>query len=236
MSIRCASSRSVFALAVLALTSRPAGAFPPYRSTDADTADPHTVELRFGLVKWERDEGDDEIVAPLLRMNFGLPHKVELVTELEYSPQRDAFGDGAVGFKWVPLFGSLSLGVEALCLVPVRRDDQGIGVESQLVATLWREDFRLHVNAGGFHDGRSPSSETGWRASTLVEFPRDRWTPGIEIFAKQVEHEEIDMRLGVGTIVSLGAVDVRSALHVGVTDESPDVVFSLWISTKLNLL
>jgi hypothetical protein len=32
-------------------------AFPPYRSTDAETADPWTLEARFGLVRMQR-EGD----------------------------------------------------------------------------------------------------------------------------------------------------------------------------------
>jgi len=221
------------ALAVVGAT--PALAFPPYRSTDADTADPYALEVRLGLVKWQREGGEDEVVTPLLRANLGLPSKLELIAEFEYLPKDESFADGAVGFKWVPLFGGVSFGIETLALMPVRRDDSGVGVESQLVATLWRDEFRVHVNAGGFHDDRPSQSESGWRASTLVEFPRGRVRPGLEIFAKQANGEEVDMRLGGGVIVGLGRFDVRSGLHLGLTDAAPDVVFNLWIATKLSL-
>ncbi len=61
----------------------PASAFPPYRTTDADTADPYTLELRVGLIKANQKDGDTEVAAPLLRANFGLPNKFELISEFE---------------------------------------------------------------------------------------------------------------------------------------------------------
>ena len=33
----------------------PAAAFTPYKSTDADTAEPYVREMRFGLIQLERD-------------------------------------------------------------------------------------------------------------------------------------------------------------------------------------
>lgn len=211
-----------------------ASAFPPYRSTDADTADPYTLELRVGLIKVNQKDGDTEVAAPLLRANFGLPNKFELISEFEYLPEDGEFGDGAAGFKWVPLFGSTwSFGIETLALLPVRPGDDDIGVEAQLLGTFWSERYRLHVNAGGFHDARVSRSEDGWRASFLAEFPREGYRPGIELFAKKVENESTDVRAGVGIIYDIGSFDIRTALHVGLTDEAPDVSFNLWISTKL---
>lgn len=212
----------------------PAGAFPPYHSTDADTADPYALELRAGLVKVERDRDETEVVTPLLRANFGLPNKFELLSEFEYLPDDGEFGGGAVGIKWVPVFGStLSFGIETLALLPVRPNDAGIGVESQLLGTYWSEHVRVHVNAGGFHDGRVTPAEEGWRASLLAEFPRDGYRPGVELFAKQVENEPVDVRAGVGIILDVGAFDIRTALHAGLTNEAPDISFNLWITTKL---
>ncbi len=212
----------------------PASAFPPYRTTDADTADPYTLELRVGLIKANQKDGDTEVAAPLLRANFGLPNKFELISEFEYLPEDGEFGDGAAGFKWVPLFGSTwSFGIETLALLPVRPGDDDIGVEAQLLGTFWSERYRLHVNAGGFHDARVSRSEDGWRASLLAEFPREGYRPGIELFAKKVENESTDVRAGVGIIYDIGSFDIRTALHVGLTDEAPDVSFNLWISTKL---
>ncbi len=77
----------VFLLYAQVLYAMPVGAFPPYKTTDADTADPYTLELRLGLIQVERAEGETEYVSPLLRANIGLPKKIELISEFEYLPE-----------------------------------------------------------------------------------------------------------------------------------------------------
>lgn len=214
----------------------PADAFPPYKTTDADTADPYNLELRLGLLQATRGGGDTEYASPLLRANFGLPHKFELISEFEYLPEEGEFGEGAVGFKWAPLQGTPSFGIETLALLPVRDGDSGVGVESQFVAT-WHPPgarLRLHVNAGGFHDPRGSDTDNGWRASALTELMGYRsFRPGIELFAKRVSGEDADVRLGVGVIKRVGRFEIRSAVHAGLTDEAPDVVFNFWFSMKI---
>ncbi|MGD9728772.1 MAG: hypothetical protein AB7V39_20665, partial [Nitrospiraceae bacterium] len=142
----------------------PVEAFPPYRSTDAGTADPYSLEMRLGLGRIEVDDGKTGFTAPLLRANLGLPGSLEIISELEYEPSDDALGDGAAGFKWIPVTGAFSLGAETLALLPVRHAHSGIGIESQLVATYRTDNLRVHVNAGGFSDPRGAQTETGWRA------------------------------------------------------------------------
>lgn len=221
-------------LATQCVHPMPAFAFPPYRSTDADTADPYTLELRVGLGKVEQQRGETELLTPLLRTNFGLPDKIELISEFEYVPEEGQFGDGAAGVKWVPFYGNtVSFGIETLALLPVKSGDDGVGVESQLLATFWSNRVRLHVNAGGFHDARVSPVEDGWRASLLAELPREGYRPGVELFAKEVENEPTDVRAGVGLIYDVGSFDIRAGLHAGLTDAAPDVSFSLWITTKL---
>jgi hypothetical protein len=222
------------AVAVTALAGLPlpAQAFPPYRSTDADTAEPGTLELRTGLIGIERERGHNKYSTPLVRLNIGLPEHAEIVSELEYGPREGRLGDAAVGAKWAPIQGGLALGVETLALLPVRENDAGLGFEGQLLATLQGERAVLHVNAGGFHDARSSPSESGWRGSVLVEVPLDGFRPGVEAFAKQKEGESVDVRIGSGVIVALGRFDLRAGLHAGVTREAPDLTFSLWIATK----
>jgi hypothetical protein len=218
------------------LFGAPAKAFPPYRSTDADTADPYALELRVGLVKVQREGTETEVAAPLARLNFGLPRKVELISEFEYRSEDREFRDAALGGKWIPLFSeSFSMGVEALALLPVRPGDDVTGVEAQLVATFWSERARTHVNAGGFHDPRGSADEDGWRASVLTEFPRDSWRPGVELAAKQVDGEDADVRAGLGAIFDVGRFDVRAGAHAGLTEAAPDFVVSLWVSTKVTL-
>ncbi len=220
-------------IAAHCVLSSAAWPFPPYRSTDADTADPYTLELRLGLVKVERKSGKTEIVTPLIRANLGLPNKFEFISEFEYVPEKGELGDGALGIKWVPIFDTVSIGVEALALLPVRPGDDGAGVEAQLLGTYWAEAFRVHVNAGGFHDPRGTAAENGWRASMLVEFPRDGFRPGVELFAKEVSGEATDVRLGAGVLHDVGLFEIRTGLHAGLTSKAPDISFNLWLSTKL---
>lgn len=212
-----------------------AHAFPPYRSTDAETAQPGSVEVRLGLARVERNRHDDHYTSPLLRVNLGLIENLELVSELEVDQEEDRLGDGAFGFKWVALAEPLRLGVETLALLPVSSEQSGTGVESQLVATFLREPLRVHFNAGGFYDARPKDAERGWRSSLLAEVERGRLRAGVEIFAKQVHGEGVRVQAGPGIIVDVGPFDVRSALHVGLTSEAPDLVASLWITWKWQL-
>ena len=116
------------------LSAVPAAAFPPYRSTDAGTADPWVFEARLGVLRLRRDRGDSVYSSPLLRLNLGLPHAVELITELEVRPGNGGLTDAAIGAKWVPVRGRWSLGTETLLLLPVPNAG-GVGIESQLVVT-----------------------------------------------------------------------------------------------------
>jgi hypothetical protein len=223
-------------LAGLALVlAREVMAFPPYRSTDAETADPWTIEGRLGLVRLTRDHDTNVYASPLWRVNLGLPHRVELVIEGEWDATGGRLGDAAAGLKAVPFFaGSFSLGAEVLGLLPVSSAG-GAGVEAQLVATQRWERALLHVNGGGFLDSRPSVTEKGWRASLLGEAPLGRWRPGLELFAKQVNGGPLEPSVGGGAIVGLGPIDLRAGVHVGLADAAADLRASLWIASKLPL-
>jgi hypothetical protein len=212
-----------------------ARAFPPYRSTDAETAVPWTLEARLGLGRIERDGEVNGYTSPLLRVNLGLPRNVEVVSEFEYRPDEGRVGDAAMGFKWVPFLSTLSIGVETLALLPVSTGAGGAGVESLLLATWRARALRVHVNAGGLYDARPDEPESGWKAGTIVELRLRRLRPGLELFARQTEDEPARVLLGPGVIVDVGAFDVRAGLHVGLSDAAPDLTPSLWVTTKLPL-
>jgi hypothetical protein len=220
-----------FAL-LASMPSAPAVAFPPYRSTDADTADPWTLEARLGLLRLRRDGSDNVYSSPLLRLNLGLPHGLELVSEAEVRPGDGGLTNAALGAKWVPWRGRWSLGNETLLLLPVP-DAGGAGVESQMVLSYRDDDtgLRLHVNAGGFYDGRPATAEKGWRASVLAELKRGRYRPGLEVFARRIGAEPVEVLAGPGVIVVIGRADVRLGLHVGLTRAAPDMVLDAWTST-----
>jgi hypothetical protein len=215
----------------------PAQAFPPYRSTDAGTADTGVFEARLGLLRMRRDGGDNLYASPLLRLNLGLAQGFELTSELEVRPGRGGLVDAAVGGKWVPVRGRWSVGVETLLLLPVP-DAGGVGVESQLVVT-WRDDvrgLRLHVNGGGFADGRTEPTEKGWRGSALAELERGRYRPGFEVFLRRIGSAPVEVLVGPGIVIGVGRrMDLRFGLHFGVTAAAPDLVLDAWASTEIGV-
>lgn len=218
-------------LLAASLVSGAAHAFPPYKSTDADTADPWSLEFRLGLLQIERDVNRNTYLAPMLRLNFGLPGQFEIVSELEVQPVDAKIGDAAIGAKWVPFVGKVSVGVEALALLPVSKAG-GAGFEGSLVATVAAKPAMLHVNAGGFYDARSDEPEKGWLAGAIGELQAGRVRPGVELFAKGVAGEAVQVAAGAGVIVDLGAIDVRVGARFGLTPTASDFVASLWVTTK----
>jgi hypothetical protein len=225
-------SPRIIGLALLA--AAPAHAFPPYRSTDAGAADPWLLEPRLGLIRAAREGSEVEVTTPLARLNLGLPHDFELKSELEYAPSKGRLGDAGIGAKWIPFPGKLAFGTELLLLLPVS-EEGGLGVEAQALASYRPTPLRLHVNAGGFADGRTDPSENGWRASALAELELGAARPGLELFAKQLSGDDLQMLAGLGTIADLGPFDLRLGIHAGLTDASPDLVASTWISGDLPL-
>ena len=73
----------------------------------------------WALVAWNAKDRDSHYTSPLLRVNLGIGHDLELLSELEYQPEDGRLGDGALGFKWASAGKPLSLGVEMLGLLPV---------------------------------------------------------------------------------------------------------------------
>lgn len=214
----------------------PALAFPPYRSTDADTADPHSIELRTG-VQTKFENGEAETLFPSVRLNLGLPGKFELNSEFDLSTNGDGFDDGALGAKWIPFVSeAVSVGFESLALLPIRMGDGGVGTETQILTTIDLQGASLHLNAGGVYDPRGTLTEKGWRASGLLEIPMGNSVIGIELFAKDTNLDSPDARIGAGIIYDAGGFDVRFGIHAGLTRAAPDAVVSLWICRAFSLL
>jgi hypothetical protein len=212
-----------------------AGAFPPYRSTDADTAPLGVLEARVGIVRMQREGDENSYAAPLLRLNLGIARNMELVSEVEYDREEDQLGDGAIGLKLVAGEGPLRWGVETLALLPVNSMHSGVGIESQLVVTWSRAPVRVHFNAGGTYDSRPSDAERGWRASMLAEYEHALGRPGLELFARQFRGEPAEVQVGAGWIVPVRRFELRIGLHAGLTSHAPDLTASLWFSTQRRL-
>ena len=218
--------------AALGLVAAPAAAFPPYRTTDADTAGAGMLELRLGLLKIQRRGSTSERRTPLLRTNIGIGAHYEIISEFEYSPSENGVEEGALGFKWARLDNGFGIGVETLALFPVNSTLSGGGIESQFLVTFQQERWQVHINAGGFYDPRFEQTEKGWRGSVLAEFPRERFRPGVELFAKDTSSNAIRVQAGIGLIAELKRFEVRTGIHFGLSDAAPDVEASVWFAWK----
>lgn len=222
----------VAALAASACWASPLLAFPPYETTDAETAGIRAVEFRLGLFEIEKTGSDSERLTPLANLNFGVGPHFEISSELEYAPDDDQLGDAALGFKWAAPHGAVSVGVETLMLLPVQSGQSGAGVSSQFLVTAARERWEIHGNAGPFYDPRGDQTERGWRASVLAEFPRGTLRPGVELFVRDSDLGGTEMQAGAGLIASLERMDIRTGLHVGLNDAAPDLEANVWLSWK----
>ncbi|MGH7819892.1 MAG: hypothetical protein ACREQ9_08975 [Candidatus Binatia bacterium] len=232
---RATVRRFLLAIAFAAVLAHgPAAAFPPYRSTDAGTAEPWTLEARLGLFRIERERSETEYLSPLLRANLGLPPNLEVVSEFQYRADEEEVDDAALGLKWIPLLGEVSAGVETLALLP-NAEGNGPGVESLLLVTGRHDRLRVHVNAGGFYDPRPEDTESGWKAGSILEIRFDRFRPGLEIFAKDSNAREAQVIAGPGLIFDAGAFDVRAGIHFGLTRSAVDSSSSLWLTTAVPL-
>jgi hypothetical protein len=209
-----------------------AQAFPPYKTTDAETAGDDTLETRIGLLRLQVRDSHGTRRTPLSRINYGIGPHFEVISELEYAIDERELDEGALGFKWAKLENGRGFGVETLLLLPVRSELDGAGIESQVIRTWQQDRSRVHVNAGAFYDPRGFSTERGWRASALMEFPRDRLRPGLELFVRDSNTTDTRMQAGVGLIATLERVEIRTGLHVGLNDAAPDLEATVWLSWK----
>jgi hypothetical protein len=214
----------------------PASAFPPYRSTDAGTADPWVFETRLGVLRLRRDRGDSVYSSPLLRLNLGLPGAVELITELEVRPGNGGLTDAALGAKWVPVRGRWSLGTETLLLLPVPNAG-GVGIESQLVATYRDRAGRLRLHPEWWRVLRRPDRAGGkGLASERARRDQERALPTrARGFREEDRRRPVEVLAGPGVIVDVGRMDIRLSVHVGLTAAAPDVVLDAWGSTAFSV-
>ena len=210
-------------------------AFPPYRSTDADTAEPWDLELRIGLIRAQRTAQTTAYSSPLGRINLGIPWRLELIGEFEKRADASKLADAAFGFKWVPVWaGPLSVGLEYLTLPPVS-DAGGGGIESQLVTTARPGPFRIHANGGAFFDRRPSPQEHGWLGSVLVECSVGIARPGLELAGKKNGSSPATVLAGAGVIIDVGPFDVRLGTHFGIGPESPSWITNIWVARAFHL-
>lgn len=220
------------AATMIVMNPRVSSAFPPYHLSDADTADPWWLEWRAGLLQLTRDGGENSWApGPNLRLNLGLPGRMEFISEFAYASGDGKYSAAAAGLKWASGGERVSLGVETQALLP-DPGASGIGVETVFLMTVRWDDTLAHFNAGGLYSKRGKDVERGWEGGAIVEKKMGSLRPGVELFARQVNSEPAQVSISAGLVIPFGYLDIRFGVGAGLTEAAPDFSASLWISGK----
>lgn len=163
---------------VFTFKSGPAYAFRPFKSTDADVVAMHEVEVEFGALTVERDDGETGYVAPSVVLNYGLLDTLELVGEFELEKPPDEsweVADPGIFLKALLKRGVLqdqsgvSVAIEAGALLPTSRDDEkDVGAEAVVIASGVFAPFLYHINLGG---GVGRAGDAFWKWGAISEVP-----------------------------------------------------------------
>jgi hypothetical protein len=191
---------------VVAGSSRGALAYRPFDGTDADVAEPDTIELELGPLQAEHT-GGASAYTPGGVFNYGVADGYELVVDADgVVPLGDAPGHGValtdVLVKHVFRAGSLqdghgpSVALETGVLlpgVPATGVDEAGWIADVIVSQRWSR-VTIHVNATGFY-GRD--RRLGGFASAIVEGPADwRVRPVAELLAERDDGASTTSLLG----------------------------------------
>ena len=149
----------LFAVLATASLSGPAFALRPFDSTDADVVRQGEVEIEFGLLTLERDEGENTWITPALVFNYGLTDALELVGEfdMEKSPGENwDLTDPGIFLKYMLKDGvmqdapGLSVATEFGFLFSTDNTDKNdVGGEGILILSNTANNLTYHVNVGG---------------------------------------------------------------------------------------
>ena len=188
-----ATAGMLVAVAVAASSGgRPALAFRPFDGTDATVADPGTVEVELGPVGYLREGADRTLVAPAVRLNYGVADRWEAVLEgegahgLSGEAKRSSLVGNMASVKTVLREGRLqektgaSIATEVALLLPGVNDEPGVGGSVAAIVSQQWPWMTVHFNLLGAVTRQQHGDVF---VGVIVEGPRD-WAvrPVAEIF------------------------------------------------------
>jgi hypothetical protein len=145
-------------LLVWLLVPTPSWAYRPFVSTDAAVADPKEIEIEFGYVTLEREQGENSFIIPRVVINYGLFKNWEGVGEFAVRRSADAevnVIDPALFIKGVLKEGvvqgkeGIGIAVEVGPLLPSTEKGEGnFGFEGTGILTDKLGPFIFHFNGG----------------------------------------------------------------------------------------
>lgn len=223
----------VFVMLIAGLPPQKAMAYRPFESTDAGVPRAGQLEIEWGALTIERQDGDNTYVAPDLVFNYGLSDRTEIIGEfvVERTPQKQwELAEPGVFIKHVWKAGvlqnesGLSVATEVGALLPgTREDEDGVGSEAIVIISGKLNRLTLHFNAGG---GTSRiGSDSFALVGLIAEYPiSDNARLVSEINGEKQSGVDWEASVLVGAIIAPnwfgGEIDL--GLRRGLTAEAPD--------------
>jgi len=207
-------------------------AYRPFTSTDADVVNAKELEVEFGYLTIERDDGETGYVTPSVVLNYGLLDTLELVGEFELQKPPDAaweVADPGIFLKALLKRGALqdrrglSVAMEAGALLPTDKDDEkDIGGEAILIASGVFAPFVYHINFGG---GADRAGNAFWKWGAIGEIAI---SPGFTLLAEVTGEDAVTMTSDRSALIGARFASRRSnvvfdiGLRRGFAHASPD--------------
>lgn len=171
---------------------RAALAYRPFDSTDAAVAAAGEMEIELGPLGYLAEDGARFLVAPELRLNWGVAPGREVVLEgrnflplnREAGEPRDRIEETALSVKSVLRQGELqtqsgaSVATEVGLLLPTVHGEPGTGASAALILSRRLGSLTLHLNAAaeltrshraGFFGGMILEGPSGWKVRPAGE-------------------------------------------------------------------
>ncbi len=219
-------------LGVVALSwPRGAAAYRPFDSTDAAVAAPAEMEVEVGPVGYLRLGSQNDLVAPMIVLNWGFAPRWELVVQgrgvLALGPDapapRYSVDEGGVFLKAVLREGCLqdregpSIATEFGALLPTLNGPSGgMGAQATLIVSQRWPALTVHVNA---EIAWTPDQALGGFGGIILEGP-DAWPvrPVGEVFVEGQGGAAVTVSGLVGAIWRVsGSLSLDAALRVATT-------------------
>lgn len=217
-------------------------AYRPFTSTDADVVNAKELEVEFGYLTIERDDGETGYVAPSVVLNYGLLDTLELVGEFELQKPPDAaweVADPGIFLKALLKRGALqdrrglSVAMEAGALLPTDKDDEkDVGGEAILIASGVFAPFVYHINFGG---GVDRAGNAFWKWGVIGEVPvSNNFTLVGEIAGEDAAGAEPDHSalFGARFQPTKSSVVFDMAVRRGLTGASANWAITFGLTTK----
>jgi len=209
-------------------------AYRPFVSTDASVAEEKRFELELGAFKFSHQDGENRLVVPGTRVNYGVIKNWELSGEFDTQIYREKdrrnleIRDPAATLQGIVRDGILqgkggpSLGIDFSALIPsTLKGERSAGISGVGILSYKFFDLVYHVNAGLELDRSRIGPNAIW--GVILEYPFKGAFRIVGEINGTVKNEGLPETSGlIGFIWRIKGIDFDFGAREGFSDAAPD--------------